>query len=74
MISRQFIRNKRSVRMNLPPSPQRAPPNFNPVLLMGVGGLPGGFGRAAGGRGAVFSVPQLKTGWFLRFAGFGRDA
>lgn len=43
------------------PSTQRVPPNVNPVLFSGVGGLPGGFGRAAGGA-TVFSVSQLKTG------------
>lgn len=58
-------------RLNLTPSPQRAPPKFNLVRLMGVGGLPGGFGRAAGGRGSVFSgLFTLKTGWLMGLVPF----
>ena len=68
-------RTSGAIRAELAPLPPlRAPPISILSLLTGDGGVCLEVWRAAGEvRGAVFSVPQLKTGWFLRFAGFGCD-
>ena len=54
VIGRKFSRKQRSVRLNLPPSPQRAPPNVNPVLFPGGGGFAGWVWEGGWGEGGSF--------------------